>query len=872
MSRRLRLRYRLLLALARLTLLWEAVAPRLLPILAVVAVFVAVALADVLPALPGWLHALALFGFAAGLAIVARRAWRGMRPITRDAARHRLERDSGLEHRPLTAIEDALATGGEDAGTRAMWQAHVARMSASVGRLRLRGPAPNMTRADPFGLRVVLVMLLVIAVAGGADTGVRIARAVSPDFAGEPPRPVAVDVWITPPAYTRLPPMFLQTTDAAAQAASVQATTVQAATDPAAASSEPLRVPRGSTVLAQVKGELSAPRLDLGVGSVAFDALGADAEPASFRVETVVDAATRLAVMVDRRTIAAWPIEIVPDAPPTIDFAKPPEADASAYLAIHYAAEDDYGLVDVTAVVRRLDGSRTLEGDTEIRLPLTLPDLGGGPVLGGGAHDLAAHAWAGQAVRINLEAADAIGQVGRSGPVTVVLPERTFTHPVAIAVIEQRRRLRFDVDEVLLGVSRALTGIASAPEHFANDVVVSLGLAVASHRLIREQSPMAVPSVRALLWDVALRIEKGTVPVAEQMLREAQQRLAEALRDDRSPAEVDQLISDLQQALRDYLRAMAAELTRRGEALPDVPADARRVRPQDIMDLVETARQLAKAGARDSARQMLNELQRMIDAMRNGLEATAGSREMLEANRLMNDLRDLASRQQDLLDRTFGRLQAMRAEAERQGGGRAPSGPPRDGPDQGPGQGPDQSPDQSPDQGADQGADGDAKSEAGDGSTDQDALRQALGDLMLRFNEILGGIPAPLGSAERAMKGAGDALGAGRPGDAVPHQTEAVRQLQQATEQAGQMLADQLGGTVGLFGGTADQPMETGSDPFGRSGEVGERGFGIDAVEIPDRMKLRRVEEILQELRRRAGEYERPQAERDYIERLLRRF
>ena len=852
MSRRLRLRYRLLLALARLTLLWEAVAPRLLPILAVVAVFVAVALSDVLPALPGWLHALALFGFAAGLAIVARRCWRGMRPITRDAARHRLERDSGLEHRPLTAIEDALATGGEDAGTRAMWQAHVARMSAAVGRLRLRGPAPDMARADPFGLRVVLVMLLVIAVAGGADTGVRIARAVAPDFAGEPPRPVAVDVWITPPAYTRLPPMFLQTADAAAQAATHTAT-------PA-----PLRVPRGSTVLAQVKGGPSAPRLDLGVGSVAFDALDAEVEPASFRVETVVDAATRLAVIADRRTVAAWPIEIVPDAPPTIDFARPPEADASAYLAIHYAAEDDYGLVDVAAVVRRLDGSRTLEGDTEIRLPLTLPDLGGGPVLGGGAHDLAAHAWAGQAVRIRLEAADAIGQVGRSDPLTVVLPERTFTHPVAIAVIEQRRRLRSDDDEVLLGVSRALTAIASAPEHFANDVVVSLGLAVASHRLIRERSPTAVPSVRALLWDVALRIEKGTVPVAEQMVREAQQRLAEALRDDRSPAEVDQLISDLQRALRDYLRAMAAELARRGEALPDMPADAQRVRPQDIMDLVETARQLAKAGARDSARQMLNELQRMIDAMRNGLEASAGSREMLEANRLMNDLRDLADRQQELLDRTFRRLQAMRAEAERRRGDRAPSGAPQVGTEPGP--------DRDPDQEVDRRADADGDAEPGDGSADQDALRQALGALMLRFDEILGGIPAPLGSAERAMKGAGDALGAGRPGDAVPQQTEAVRQLQQATEQAGQMLADQLGGTVGLFGGSAGQPTETGSDPFGRSGEIGERGFGIDAVEIPDRMKLRRVEEILQELRRRAGEYERPQGERDYIDRLLRRF
>ncbi len=879
MSRPLRLRYRLLLVLAWLTLLWEAVAPRLLPVFGVIAAFVVVALLDVLPALPGWLHALALLAVLVGLGIAARRGWRGWRPITRDAARHRLERDSGLEHRPLTALEDALATGGEDAGSRDLWRAHMARMAAAVGRLRLRGPAANMAGTDPYGLRVVLVMLLVIAIAGGDDAGQRLARALAPDFAGEPPRPVTADLWITPPAYTRAAPVFLQSGDAAAHDTAAPA---------------PLRVPQGSTVLAQVKGGRSTPTLDLGVTAVAFEVLGADVRAveahgadgraveahgantptASFRAEAVIDAATRLAVIVDRRTIAAWPVEIVGDAPPTIDFADKPAADASAYLAIQYAAEDDYGLVDVTAVVRRLDGGRTLAGDTEIRLPLTLPDLGGGPVRGGGAHDLAAHVWAGQAVRILLEAEDGIGQIGRSEAVTVVLPERTFSHPVAIAVIEQRQRLRADVDHVRLSVSRGLAEIAAQPEDFANDVVVSLGLAVAGQRLIRERSADAIPSVRALLWDVALRIEQGTVPVAEQMLREAQQRLAEALRDDRSAADVDQLIRDLQQALQEYLRAVAAELARRGEALADLPADAQRVRPQDIMDLVETARQLAKAGARESARQMLNELQRMIDAMRNGLEASAGSREMLEANQLMNDLRALADRQQDLLDETFRRLQAMRAEAARRGGGWTPSSPFRVAPDLDAAPGADADADAGEESGADAGTEpGDGGADGGaDDRAEQDAMRQALGELMLRFNDLLGGIPAPLGSAERAMKRAGDALEAGRLGDAVPQQTEAVRQLQQAGEQAGQMLAEQLGGMVGLFGGGAGQPAESGSDPFGRPGERGERGFGMDAVEIPDRMRLRRVEEILQELRRRAGEYERPQAERDYIDRLLRRF
>jgi hypothetical protein len=37
-------------------------------------------------------------------------------------------------------------------------------------------------------------------------------------------------------------------------------------------------------------------------------------------------------------------------------------------------------------------------------------------------------------------------------------------------------------------------------------------------------------------------------------------------------------------------------------------------------------------------------------------------------------------------------------------------------------------------------------------------------------------------------------------------------------------------------------------------------------------METRRAYEILQELRRRAGQRQRPQEERDYIDRLLRQF
>ena len=43
-------------------------------------------------------------------------------------------------------------------------------------------------------------------------------------------------------------------------------------------------------------------------------------------------------------------------------------------------------------------------------------------------------------------------------------------------------------------------------------------------------------------------------------------------------------------------------------------------------------------------------------------------------------------------------------------------------------------------------------------------------------------------------------------------------------------------------------------------------------MKIPDEADLQKARQILDELRRRSGESRRPAIERDYIERLLRRF
>ena len=814
-------RYRSLLRLAGAALLWERLWPRIWPAIAVVGVFVAVALLDLLPALPGWLHALVLFAFLAAFVAAVRYGAGGFRLVDRAEARRRIERDSGLDHRPLAALDDRLATGVETPAARSLWEAHLRRMAATVENLSVRPPAPEMARREPWGIRAGVVLVLVIGLAAGAgDAGPRLERALTPHLAGSRQGPVTLELWITPPAYTGVAPLFLD---------SIRPSET--------AGNGGVEIPRGSTILARASGLETAPGLVVGDHETPFTAMEDADGPTAYRAEAIIEDGYRLAVRSDGRDLAAWALRVIADRPPSVAFSEPPNATVGAFLGLAYEASDDYGIDDVTVVIRGADEDAVPAGGGTVRLSLPLPALKATSVAGGGVHDLTAHPLAGEPVLIHLEAEDTGGQTGSSDVAAIVLPEKAFSHPVARAIVAERKRLSGDSLSVRGRVALALKRIAGRPAHFADDTVVSLALAVSAARLVRDRGPEALPSVRRLLWDTALRIEEGDVPVAERELRNARQRLWEALRRDSEAKEIERLMDELQRALDRYLAAMAAELARRGEtgSPTDLGISREMLRSDDLRELIDMARQLARTGARDSARQLLAELQRILDGLRMGLEASGSRRDLIEAHKLMQALRNLGQRQQDLLDKTFQQLRALRAQQDR----REP---------------------------------GEQAPWSKEGAAEQDALRRELGEQMLRLDSFIGGIPPPVGKAERAMRGAVDALDGGRLGTAVEKQTEAVDHLNQAVESAGEAMARRLGGLSGMFAGDPDDDGGDGGDIFGRSPEGGYRGMGAGQVKIPDRIELHRAQEILRELRRRAGERHRPPAELGYIERLLRRF
>ena len=828
MGGRRNLRFAAVSAVVRAALAWERLWPALWPAVAVAGLFLAAALSDVLLLLAGWLHLLVLLAFAAALAAALWHGRRGWRSIDDTEVRHRLESDNTLSHRPLTALGDRLAGGAEDPAARALWRAHLLRVASAARGLWVRAPAPGVPRRDPWGLRAAALLLLVIGVAAaGPDAGNRLVRALSPQLVGAAGGPIGLDVWITPPTYTRLAPLFLDRDSAPAEA---------------------LRVPAGSTVLAQVSGLDEAPRLIISGAEIDFADLGSGTYRAEGAIEEgalgegTVGKDDRLIIQRGTRELAAWPLRVIADAPPAIAFAAPPASTGRAHLRLDFEASDDYGLASADATIRRADGGAGPDGEMELRIDLPLPGSGLMETRGRVFRDLTAHPWAGLPILIQLRAVDGRGHTGNSEAVATLLPERIFNHPVARAIAAQRKKLNNRSPGTRAEVVAALGDIAERPLHFNSDPVVYLALGIAQRRLLYSPDSAALASVQELLWDIAIRLEDGETVVSERELKKAQDDVMRALREGVADAELNRLMDQLKRALDKYMSALAKQLAKQGAPEMPLTPSMRTIGRDDMQQLIERARELAQTGAVDAARQMLAELQRILNNLRAGVTPGQNNRKAAKARRLMDGLRELRRRQQELHDRTFRRSQNSGDGAPRadQRQGRQGAGPP-----QGVGQ---------------------AEAAA------QEAVRRALGDLMLGFDAMMGGIPQPFGKAERAMRDAAEELSSGRPGGALPPQAEALSQLRLGAEAAAENIARSLGGLAGVGQRPGQRGRGPGRDPFGRV-TGGAYGAAVDGpVKIPDQAETQRAREILQELRRRAGERRRPRFERDYIDRLLRRF
>lgn len=848
----------------------ERLWPRLWLIAAVVGVFVLASLLGLWPVLGYTVHIALLV--LTGLAFVAAIGWAIRTPWpTRDQAIRRLDLGSAVSHRPATSYEDTLTAGGNDPATRAIWQAHRQRLAKALEKLRVAPPRPDTPRHDPWALRSLLLLGVVALTAlvgnGFSDRIAGAFRFQSADTAIQ----ARVDAWVTPPAYTARPPIMLADGGKPANSA----------TDTNAGLFE---VPDRSQLIVRASGvDPDAVSLEVqseGEQPVLIRAGNAEApdRPATQvpEVRYELRQSARVRLLVDGSETAAWTFSVIADRVPEIALIEEPGVTQRGSMKLNYRVADDYGVATAQAKVVRapqaeddpdtawarpeaLSGPRLpMQRPPELNLRLPRANAKDGEAV---THlELGSHPWAGLRVVMTLEATDVAGQVGRSEPIELVLPQRVFKKPLARAIVEQRRKLVED-SRNRKTVERALAALTIEPEGFIDDVQVYLGLRSAYYRLQRDQTRPGLNSVIDQLWDVALRVEDGDLSDAERRLRDAQEKLSQALQDGSSDEEIQQAAEELRQALNDYVQQLQKEAQNNPLQPQGSDEQNQMLSQQDLERMMRQIEEMARAGSREQAQQMLSELRDILERLQAGQNAQAQSEASKQMMEMMSELGDIVGQQQRLLDDTFGE-QRRSGERGEQGQGQQGEqgqrgGQPRRGPQGEQGQMGQGSPGQAQQQGQ-RGNDG----QLGDR---QSALRNRLSQLQRDMQERgMGNTPGQFDGAREAMEAAEQALQDGDLPGATQEQSRALDQMRQgAQEMARQMMQNM----PQRYGRNGDAPR----DPLGRP----QRSQGPDqgtSVKVPDQIDIQRARQILEELRRRLGDAQRSPTELDYIERLLERF
>jgi uncharacterized protein (TIGR02302 family) len=785
--------------IARLVLFWERAWPAALPALSIPYLLAVISLFGMWRGVPLWLH-----GGALGLALIAfvlmlRRDFAGFHLPTRRDAQMRLERDGGVAHAPLQALDDRPFMPTPAAAS--LWAAHLRASAERARKARLAGVRPTADRRDPWGLRyTALGLLAVAAVAAGGDWRPRLAATFLPTTDSGA---VVADLWIEPPAYTGKAPVYLMRANKNGKSLGEQ-----------------IDVPAGSRLVAQINGR-GKPRLRYiarnDESRVAFERQGAAA-----RGELALNDSGLLRFRNGPQTVD-WPIGVIADNPPTVRHVAPPHATDDGRVAFSFISDDEYALSGARLELR-LDGAqaRPLDApafdDAALSTTRTIAlDGAAGPP---GEHaftlDLQADPWAGLQVVARVIVVDGAGQTGAAPETRLTLPVRAFFNPLAKTVIEQRQTLAVAAND-WRRVGRSFDAVTLAPEAFFDDASNYLLLRAAFWRVMRQNDDGFDDAVEKF-WPLALQLEDEALELARQRLEAAEDALRQALEQGADDDEIARLIEELREAMDDYLTALAQSGERSAAERPP-GEDSQELSQSELDQMLDAIRDLAQSGADAAARQMLSELENLLQNLRMAQRAGGqqGGQTGQGEEGAAGKAGDLIGRQRALADEAF--------ERSRQG----------------------------------------AES-AGDLADEQGALGDEVGELMDRLESGGGDDPngeagRALGRAQNQMREAQQALDDGDFGGASNAMERAIDNLRDSAETLAreQMRAAQEEGESGDGGGR---------DPLGRpsGGSLG------DGVDVPPESEAARARAVIDELRRRLGEPGRPEAEIDYLERLLERF
>lgn len=847
--------------LAGLSIGWERIWPLTLPFLLVVAGFLILSWFDIWRLVydPVRIVLVAIIGLAA---LASLGFLRRFKLPTREEIDFRIERRSELEHRPVTAQSDVLATGKFNNFSETLWREHRSRMGKKLDGLKSGTPNPVIGKSDPFALRAVVLLLLFISFGyASGERSTRITSAFLPQ-ASTDELLARLDVWVSPPAYTNRPPLFLKRT--AGKDAKQDADIFSA------------KVPEGSTLVMRVVSDQSLMlKYKTTEGENTISPVGEDEEssgktPGATEFRQALARSGVVQLSAASGIVGSWDIEIIPDNDPIIAFTDEPRRGRGRMLDLAFEVKDDYGIVSATAEIRPLkkgDGNaRPLVKAPDIALAIPRQSSKNGSIKV--SRDLSQHPYAGGKVSITLVAKDGAGQFGKSAVKEFVLPARFFTKPLAAALVEQRRILAMDARNAP-EVANMLDIIANtAPEDFIKDASIYTGLQVAWRTIARGRNDDELRDGLEQLWTLALAIEDGELSQAASQLREAQQALKEALENGASEEEISRLMKELRQAMNEYMRELTEQMARnqKNQGQQQQNQNVQTLRKQDLDRMMDQIENLAKSGSRDAAKQLLAEMQQMMDQLQAGIHRRERQQEGDQFNQQMNKLAEMMQQQQKLMDQTF---QMQQQQQNRQNGQRRRNqqnrqnsqnqnrqdGQPR------PGQ-------QTP---SGQMTAEEFAQAMKNLQQQQGALRDSLQKMMQDLQQMGIDPGRELGQAGESMAEARDSLGKGKNGQALGQQGEAMNSLRKGAQSMMQQMQQNMAGQRGGADQNGEQQNnQSNNDPLGR--QQGSRGPNLNSrLRVPGEIDAKTARDILETIRRKLANPELPKIEFNYLDRLLKR-
>ena len=818
------------IAAARAAAAFERVWAALLWPLLLAALFLTLIFSGLLPALPASIR----LGTAALLALAFLWSLKSLLHLvwpSRDVAMRRIETESQLVHRPVSALGDQLAEGETDPLQAAIWQEHKLRQLRQLRYLRVGKPRSSWRDLDASALRLPATLALLASLLlgqGSPSANFKDSFAVVP---GAGAKTLVLDAWLKSPTYTGKPPIML--------------------TSPAMAerlkSGEEITAPENSTLTLRLSGA-AEPHLafrDIADPNVEITSFvsSSKTEAGLFQSDTRLTRPVLAKLIDGRKELASWRIALIPDKPPNVEFTEDPVSDSSGALTVKWKASDDYGVVGIASGISLSDvqdDGLGIDGNgiflyASPKLPISLRKASPKEEASTTSADLTEHPWAGFMVEMALEATDAAGHKGKSETRRFRLPERLFTKPLAKALIEQRRHLILKPDEQGQE-AEMLEALLAYPEGLIEGSGDYLAIASIVSRLNATASQDDVDEAVNMLWRTAVGIEDGRMANARAELEALRRQLEKALAEGAPPEKIAQLMDKLRGAMDRYMQSLAQEAEKRLRQ-GNLGQDRQRgqaISPEDLKKMLDMIQQLAESGANDAAREMLSQLDQILRNLQPGMQTGQAQRDT-PLSKMLDELSDLMRKQQRLMDDTQRMRQPGEGESE-------------------------------PDQ--DSGGTGPRFAPDGLAGQQQD-LKNLLQGLMRQLGQ--NGLQAPpsLGEAGKNMQGAEGALrGADREG-ALGEQGEAMAKLREGAQGMARQLMQQGQGQQGSYGRHGEAQGE-GRDPLNRPMPYHGEDTGPAQNMLPTELAIRRAREILDMLRARANEQQAPKLERDYIERLLR--